>query len=141
MATVIQAVSPLLGTGAGAAAVIGGQTTNEEGWLLQRVMRQALGSPHVDSRKGGPLALSAARRLSHPDLAAALPELDYDCGLGTSSLFTADVASPALAPRGGMLPVGRIAPDAALLDEHAAPADRRDWWLERIARCYDLLAD
>ena len=28
-------------------------------------------------------------------LAAALPDLDYDCGLGTSALFTTDVADPA----------------------------------------------
>ena len=44
-----------------AAAVVGGQTTNEEGWLLQRIFREALGSPHVDARPGGPLAPSLAR--------------------------------------------------------------------------------
>jgi O-succinylbenzoate synthase len=72
-------------------------------------------------------------------LAAALPQLDYDCGLGTSSLFTADVAAPPLAPRGGLLPVGRVTPDPALLDELAASRDRLDWWRERIARCHALL--
>ena len=70
------AAAGLAKAGAGTAAVVGGQTTNEEGWLLQRIMRQALGSPHVDSRNGGPLDSSAARRLSHPDLAAALPDID-----------------------------------------------------------------
>ena len=35
-------------------------------------------------------------------LAAALPDLDYDCGLGTAALLTADAASPALLPREGM---------------------------------------
>jgi O-succinylbenzoate synthase len=73
-------------------------------------------------------------------LAAALPELDYDCGLGTAALFTADVVSPPLAPSGGMLPVGRVIPDAALLDEHGASADRRDWWLARLGRCWDELS-
>ncbi|MCW3493545.1 o-succinylbenzoate synthase [Microbacterium sp. SSM24] len=73
-------------------------------------------------------------------LAAALPELDYDCGLGTASLFTTDVADPALAPRGGVLPVGRVTPDPALLAGNAASADRRDWWLDRIARCHAVLA-
>ncbi|WP_127473056.1 o-succinylbenzoate synthase [Microbacterium sulfonylureivorans] len=73
-------------------------------------------------------------------LAGALPQLDYDCGLGTSSLFTADIVEPALAPRGGVLPVGRIAPDPALLAEHAASDDRRDWWLARLARCYEELS-
>ncbi|MHC2999767.1 o-succinylbenzoate synthase [Microbacterium sp. HJ5] len=72
-------------------------------------------------------------------LAAALPDLDYDCGLGTSSLFTSDVADPPLAPRSGALPVGRIAPDAALLAGNAASDDRRDWWLDRLARCHALL--
>src|SRR4029079_15619000 len=74
-------------------------------------------------------------------LAAALPELDYDCGLGTSSLFTADVAVPPLAPRAGALTVGRVTPDAGRLDELAASSDRRDWWLGRIARCHALLAE
>lgn len=73
-------------------------------------------------------------------LAAALPELDYDCGLGTASLFTADVADPPLIPRDGVLPVGRVTPDPVLLDEHAAAADRRQWWLDRLARCHALLA-
>ncbi len=73
-------------------------------------------------------------------LAAALPQLDYDCGLGTASLFTADVASPALLPREGVLPVGRVTPDPGLLAGHAASADRRDWWLDRIARCHAVLA-
>ncbi|MFK4808280.1 o-succinylbenzoate synthase [Microbacterium sp. ZW CA_36] len=72
-------------------------------------------------------------------LAAALPELDYDCGLGTASLFTADVADPPLVPRGGFLAVGRVTPDPALLDAHAASADRRAWWLDRLARCYAVL--
>jgi O-succinylbenzoate synthase len=74
-------------------------------------------------------------------LAAALPELDYDydCGLGTASLFTADVVDPPLTPRAGVLAVGRVTPDPALLAAHAASADRRQWWLDRVARCYDVL--
>ena len=72
-------------------------------------------------------------------LAAALPQLDYDCGLGTASLFIADVADPPLIPRHGSLAVGRVTPDAALLDAHAASADRRQWWLDRLARCYEVL--
>lgn len=72
-------------------------------------------------------------------LAAALPQLDYDCGLGTASLFTADVASPSLAPRGGVLPVGRVSPDDGSLDEFAASIDRQEWWRARIMRCYAQL--
>nr|WP_208382336.1 o-succinylbenzoate synthase [Microbacterium ulmi] len=73
-------------------------------------------------------------------LAAALPSLEFDCGLGTASLFTADVAAPPLAPRGGVLPVGRVAPDPGLLDGLAASAGRRDWWLSRVERCHALLS-
>jgi NADH-quinone oxidoreductase subunit G len=62
--------------GSGAAAVVGGQTSNEEGWLLQRMFRDGIGSPHVDARRGGPLTASLARRLSHPDLSAALPDVE-----------------------------------------------------------------
>jgi O-succinylbenzoate synthase len=69
-------------------------------------------------------------------LAAALPDLDYDCGLGTASLFTVDIAQPSLTPRAGALSVGRVSPEPALLARHEASVDRRDWWLERVARCY-----
>ena len=73
-------------------------------------------------------------------LAAALPELDYDCGLGTASLFAADVADPAARRRAAARSrVGRVAPDAARLDALAATADRRDWWLGRLARCHAVL--
>ncbi len=73
-------------------------------------------------------------------LAAALPELDYDCGLGTAALFTTDVTTRPLLPVDGMLPVGRVIPDAALLDEHGVSHDRRAWWLARIERCHAVLA-
>ncbi|MBW9121274.1 o-succinylbenzoate synthase [Microbacterium trichothecenolyticum] len=69
-------------------------------------------------------------------LAAALPDLDYDCGLGTASLFTSDVVDPPLTPRTGLLTVGRVTPDPALLAEHAASVARRQWWLDRVRRCY-----
>ena len=72
-------------------------------------------------------------------LAAALPELPYDCGLGTASLLAADVTGAPLRPVGGAVPVERIAPDAALLERHAASTERRDWWLARLERCYRLL--
>jgi O-succinylbenzoate synthase len=74
-------------------------------------------------------------------LAAALPGLEYDCGLGTASLFTADVTARPLAPVGGVLPVGRVQADPALLARHEASADRRDWWLDRLARCHALLIE
>jgi O-succinylbenzoate synthase len=73
-------------------------------------------------------------------LAAAIPDLQFDCGLGTASLLAADVTTSPLLPRNGAIPVKRVVPDAGLLDAHAASADRRDWWLARLTRTYALLA-
>lgn len=73
-------------------------------------------------------------------LAAALPELDFDCGLGTSALFTADIVVPPLRPEGGSLPVARVAPDPERLAALAASEDRRAWWVTRLIRCHALLA-
>ncbi len=70
--------------------------------------------------------------------AAALPRLDYACGLGTGSLFIEDVAE--IAAVDGFLPVGNIVPDPARLSALAAPAARRDWWIARVRTCYALLA-
>ena len=44
-----EAASLLEKAGASTAALVGGQATNEEGFLVQHLMREALGSPHVDS--------------------------------------------------------------------------------------------
>ena len=73
-------------------------------------------------------------------LAASLPELDFDCGLGTASLLAADVTRDPLRPQGGSLPVGRVTVDSAFLDAHAAPAERGEWWLARLERCHAVLA-
>jgi O-succinylbenzoate synthase len=72
-------------------------------------------------------------------LAAALPDLPYDCGLGTAALLAADVTDAPLLPAGGGIDVRRVVPVAALLDEHRADADRRDWWRDRIRRCAAVL--
>lgn len=72
-------------------------------------------------------------------LAAAVPTLEYDCGLGTAALLGADVTDAPLTPDAGAVPVRRIDVSAALLDRHAASADRRDWWLDRLRRCHALL--
>lgn len=70
-------------------------------------------------------------------LAAALPTLDYDCGLGTASLFLDDVAD--LRPVDGSIPAARVTPDPDALARLAASDDRRDWWLDRLTRCYAAL--
>ncbi|MFF7291597.1 o-succinylbenzoate synthase [Microbacterium sp. NPDC008134] len=70
-------------------------------------------------------------------LAAALPRLDYDCGLGTASLFLDDVADRR--PHDGAIPAGRVTPEGAGLDRLAASDDRRDWWLARLERTFRVL--
>lgn len=65
-------------------------------------------------------------------LAGALRELPYACGLATLSLMTGDVTKEPLVPENGTIALRRPEPDAGLLAEFAAPADRRNWWLDRI---------
>jgi O-succinylbenzoate synthase len=71
--------------------------------------------------------------------AAALPKLDHACGLGTGALLMDDVAEP-LAPIGGYLPVAPVVPDPARLLALAAPPGRRQWWIDRVTTCYQLLS-
>ncbi|GAA1994514.1 o-succinylbenzoate synthase [Terrabacter lapilli] len=74
-------------------------------------------------------------------LAAALPSLEFACGLGTVGLFERDVAATPWRPAGGMLSRGRAVPDARALADLAAPSDRQQWWRERLVRCHAVLAE
>jgi NADH-quinone oxidoreductase subunit G len=58
-------------------AVAGGVTTNEEGFLLQRLLRDGLASSDVDSRVGGTVPLELARALAAPALQATVPDLEF----------------------------------------------------------------
>jgi NADH-quinone oxidoreductase subunit G len=58
------------------AAIVGGQSSNEDGYLAQRILRRALGSPHLDSQAGSPTERSLAIRLARPELAASIADLD-----------------------------------------------------------------
>jgi o-succinylbenzoate synthase len=58
-------------------------------------------------------------------LAAALPDLPYDCGLATMSLLTGDVTADPLTETGGRLRVGRPVVDERRLAEWEA--DPRPW--------------
>lgn len=73
-------------------------------------------------------------------LAASIPDLEYDCGLATVSLFESDVTDDPLVPVDGSIEVRRVTPSAALLHRHAAAEDRREWWLDRLRRCHEHLA-
>src|SRR4051812_8863121 len=72
-------------------------------------------------------------------LAAALPELEFACGLATTSLLGADVVPPQ--PVGGTLPAGKVRPDRDLMESLAAPPNRTAWWVDRLRRCHQLLVE
>ncbi|MCB0915094.1 MAG: o-succinylbenzoate synthase [Actinobacteria bacterium] len=93
-------------------------------------------------------------------LAAALPRLDYDCGLGTSALLADDLTAPSLLAAAGGISVpmgadGRVdasVPDPAAVARATArvsPAERREWlarlraaWSAGSAERFgDLVAD
>jgi O-succinylbenzoate synthase len=73
-------------------------------------------------------------------LAASVPGLQYDCGLGTAALLAADVTEAPLAPVDGQIDVRRVDVSSDLLDLHAADGDRTRWWLARLARVHAVLA-
>jgi NADH-quinone oxidoreductase subunit G len=58
-------------------ALVGGQTTNEEGFLIQRLMREALESGDIDSRADAPPPVGVTRALANPALQATVPDLEF----------------------------------------------------------------
>jgi NADH-quinone oxidoreductase subunit G len=72
-----EAASHLSRAGVRVGAIAGGGATNEEGLLLARLMRDALGSPHLDSRVAGMLPLELHRALAEPKLQATVPDLEF----------------------------------------------------------------
>jgi NADH-quinone oxidoreductase subunit G len=72
-----EAATRLRRAGAATGAIAGGGATNEEGFLLARLMRKGLGSPHLDSRTAGRLALELHRALAEPGLQAKVPDLEF----------------------------------------------------------------
>ncbi|WGM19473.1 o-succinylbenzoate synthase [Paenarthrobacter sp. OM7] len=73
-------------------------------------------------------------------LAAALPSLPYACGLGTVSLFASDITLDPLVADDGAIHVREAVADPGLLEQYAAPAERRDWWLDRLRSVHAVLA-
>jgi O-succinylbenzoate synthase len=74
-------------------------------------------------------------------LAAAVPELEFDSGLGTAALLAADVTEEPLLPVDGAIPVRDVVLSPDLVSRYAADGERTAWWLDRIERCHRLLTD
>ena len=80
-------------------------------------------------------ALESAVGISHGlKLAAALPELNYACGLGTGKLLANDVAD--LPILDGRMKVKSVDP-IGMLNLQAAP-ERRTWWENRIRDSFEV---
>jgi NADH-quinone oxidoreductase subunit G len=58
-------------------ALVGGQATNEEGFLLARMLREGLGSGDIDSRSCDTVPLELTRALAAPALQATVTDLEY----------------------------------------------------------------
>ncbi len=63
--------------GARTAAVAGGETTNEEAFLLAKLFRDGLGSGNLSARPGGELPLDVTRGLADPALQARVSDLEF----------------------------------------------------------------
>lgn len=74
-------------------------------------------------------------------LAAALPELPFACGLSTVELLAGDVTDDSLVPRAGSIALRPITLEQHLLERWRAPADREQWWAERVGRCHAHLVE
>ncbi|HET7054582.1 MAG TPA: NADH-quinone oxidoreductase subunit NuoG [Solirubrobacterales bacterium] len=59
----------------GVAAIVG-DASNEEGYLVQRILRDALGSPHVESRISRGPGRNTLLRLAQPEISARVRDID-----------------------------------------------------------------
>jgi len=67
-------------------------------------------------------------------LAASFPEMNFDCGLGTGSLLSANVADLPIV--NGAIDITDVEPDFAGLE--VAP-ERYEWWKNRVMKTAELL--
>ena len=67
-------------------------------------------------------------------LAASLPEMNFDCGLGTGSLLSADVAELPIV--NGEIELTEIEPE---FNGYEVAPDRYEWWKNRVMKTAELL--
>jgi len=103
------------------------------GFKAAHRIAQEIGLPVVVSS-----ALDTGIGISHSlALAASFSELPFACGLGTTSLFAADICGAQFEVRDGALEVQSATP--VDIERFAAPADRVQWWKNRIMSAGELL--
>lgn len=98
--------------------------------LAQRSGLPAVVSSALETSVGIAAGLAAA---------AALPQLDFACGLGTVSLFIGDVVVDSLLPTAGEIQVRRPEPDPALLERYAPDRDTSAELLRRLRWAAEML--
>jgi NADH-quinone oxidoreductase subunit G len=77
-----------------AVAAIVGDASNEEGFLVQKLLREALGSPHLDSRPSRGPEAEVLRRLNEPSVSAKVRDIDEADAilvLGTDPLHSSPI--------------------------------------------------
>jgi NADH-quinone oxidoreductase subunit G len=90
---IAKAAAALRHGGAESAAIVG-DASNEEGYLVQRIMREALGSPNVDSRPSRGPGREALVRLAQPEITARVRDIDNAGAilvLGTDPLHSSPI--------------------------------------------------
>lgn len=142
--SVRKATDPLRVAIAGAADVVLLKVAPLGGVRAALQIAQALGADH-----GLPVVVSSALDSSvgiaaGVELAAALPDLPYDCGLATAGLLARDVSTDPLVASDGALSADaarELVVDTGALTELAACDVVRDRWHDRVRRCHRALAD
>ncbi len=93
-AEAIEKAAAGLNAGGAATAAIVGDASNEESYLVQRILREALGSPHIDSRVSRGPSRDVILRLADPTISARVRDIDdADAVLiiGTDPLHTSPI--------------------------------------------------
>ena len=95
-------------------------------------------------RSGMPVVISSALETSvglavGVRVAAALPDLPYDCGLATATLLSGDVTVDPLIPVDGSISVRRVVPDPEMLVKWQADPETESRLLRRLRQAAELL--
>lgn len=96
----------------------------------------------IAKRIGLPVVISSALEtgvgISHSlALAASFESLEFACGLGTTSLFEADICGDQFAIKNGFIQVETAFPNE--IDRFIASPDRTTWWHNRLMKVAELL--
>ncbi|HEX3323516.1 MAG TPA: NADH-quinone oxidoreductase subunit NuoG, partial [Solirubrobacterales bacterium] len=144
---IAKAAASLKAGGAQTAAIVG-DASNEEGYLVQRIMREALGSPHVDSRPSRGPSRETLVRLDQPELSARVRDIDNADAIlviGTDPLHASPIIDlrirKAIRRNGAKLAVATEQPTAldggAAATTRYAPGDAT-LFLSELANCLRL---